>query len=88
MNHGTSRIPVKVYKFFKVFELPKEGSRKTSDYELIAFNGRLGRIDYYARWRQYVLAPEESTVWSLGCLLDVIDCIRSLQDGLKKKVPQ
>ena len=31
----------------------------------------LGKIEWYPRWRQYVVEFEEGTVWSQDCLADV-----------------
>lgn len=34
-----------------------------------------GIIKWYGSWRQYCFFPEVETVWSTGCLQDVIDFI-------------
>jgi hypothetical protein len=35
----------------------------------------LGRIEWYARWRQYVAIFSEDVVWSQDCLADVSEFI-------------
>ena len=72
----------KLYKFFQIQGLPKKKNRKTIDYEIMTHAGNpLGRIEFYNKWRQHVLVPENSTIWSKGCLADINNFI----DGLKNK---
>ena len=40
----------------------------------------IGQIKWFGRWRQYCFFPEDS-IWSDGCLVDVINYIK----GLKKE---
>lgn len=44
-------------------------------------NVRLGRIERYARWRQYVAIFSDCTVWSQDCLADVSEFIRSVSNA-------
>lgn len=38
----------------------------------------IGRVVWYAVWRCWVFNSAPNTVWSSGCLADVIDFIRAL----------
>lgn len=33
----------------------------------------LGRVAWYGRWKQYVFAPEDATIFNIGCLKDLTD---------------
>lgn len=35
----------------------------------------IGRIEWYPRWRQWILVPEPDVVWSAGCLTDIAQFI-------------
>ena len=37
----------------------------------------LGEIRWYGPWRQYVFMPESGTIWSAGCLADVITALNN-----------
>ena len=39
----------------------------------------LGRIEYYSRWRQYVIEFEQGCVFNDTCLTDIIHFLRQLQ---------
>jgi hypothetical protein len=41
----------------------------------------IGRIEWYARWRQYVAIFTEDSVWSEGCLADVREFMLSLSNA-------
>ena len=41
----------------------------------------LAKIEYYVPWRQHVLKPFPGTVWSDGCLADVLDFIGKIKRG-------
>lgn len=43
----------------------------------------LGTIKWYGPWRQYVLEPQEGTVWNPDCLVAVNAVIRDLMDRRK-----
>jgi len=47
-------------------------------------NSILGRIYWECPWRQYVFHPAPKTIWSCGCLKQVIDFIQKLMDERKK----
>jgi hypothetical protein len=68
------------YRYFGVQPIQQRPGRKTVDYTIIARDGDLlGRIEWYAPWRQHVLAPTEGTVWSAGCLADVQHAIEKIK---------
>lgn len=39
----------------------------------------LGTVKWYPSWRQYTFFPESYTLWSAGCLEDIINYIRELK---------
>jgi len=47
----------------------------------------LGSIKWNARWRQYVFNPSNTTFWSAGCLLGVIEFLKKInkEERLKWK---
>jgi hypothetical protein len=47
--------------------------------------GELGYIGYYSSWREFVLFPRESTVWSNGCLGEVKVAIELVNEARKEK---
>jgi hypothetical protein len=61
------------YQYFEVRELPLRSGRKLPQYELVNKRSgeRIGLVEWYGAWRQFVFCPEECTVWSVGCLMDV-----------------
>jgi hypothetical protein len=44
----------------------------------------IGYIYWYPQWRQYCFFPEAHTVYSKGCLSDIIDFIKQLMIDRKK----
>lgn len=71
---------VQEYKYFRVVKMIQMGKRKTRDYELVTDAGALlGRIEYYCHWRQHVLVPCHTSVWSAGCLENVVDCLKKIK---------
>lgn len=72
------------YLFFVVGE-PKP---KTEVWQLVSKSqdALLGELKWYAPWRQYCFFPAPGTVWSPGCLKDVLAFI----DGMKvrRKIKQ
>ena len=65
------------YKFFTV-ESVDFGSYNR--HRLVARKGFvLGTIEWYPPWRQFVRAPADTTVWSAGCLRDVLDAMEKIE---------
>lgn len=48
-------------------------------------NIRLGIIKWWGPWRQYTFLPDDRTLYSSGCLSDIIAFIRKLMDERKNK---
>ena len=46
----------------------------------------LGHIQWYSPWRQYVFYPEKKTLWSRGCLAEIIFFIAKNKDTRNKGV--
>ena len=67
----------KSYLEFKVLEQKP----KTKVYEVISqLHGfRLGIIQWYGAWRQYCFFPEESTIYSKGCLEEINNFIKLIK---------
>lgn len=55
--------------------------RKTSVWRCDSRNGdSLGYIAWFSRWRQYCFYPRKGTVYSTGCMNDIIDFIKQLKE--------
>ena len=69
----------KKYVVFKLLE--RKG--KTSVFHVVAVRDGviLGRIEWYGSWRQYVFEPVAETVWSQGCLQQIIDFLQQLKEA-------
>ena len=65
-------MPPTEFEYIRFEEIIKP-DRKTSTW--IIFNKRfetiLGTIRWWSHWRQYVFFPQESTIFSVGCLKDI-----------------
>ncbi len=64
--------------------LLKSRERKLND-DATMRSVSLAIVKWSGPWRQYVLIPEERTIWSKGCLTDVISFLNELNEGHKKK---
>lgn len=62
-----------------------EKKPKTSVYEVRTKNDGfvLGIIKWYGPWRQYCFFPSEETLWSRGCLQEIIDFIEKIMSDRK-----
>ena len=57
--------------FFTFVEV--DTGEKTGRYDLVSKKGELlGSIKYFPYWRQYCFFPDNETIWSAGCLKDVV----------------
>lgn len=68
--------------FLKTYDLPKTSvwhlrSRKSDDL--------LGEVKWYGPWRQYCYFAMNEAVYSVGCLEDINDFIRQLEEERKKE---
>jgi len=79
------------YEYFRVFECEPEPRRKTRRYLIRSRrdDSHLGTIQWYGAWRQFVFIPVADevadTVWSTGCLRDVIDAIEWIADKRRRE---
>jgi len=73
-------------KSYVDFELVEQ-KPKTDVYRVFARSSleTLGRIYWYFGWRQYVFEPEGETVWSRGCLKEVMGFIGNLMTEWKNR---
>lgn len=83
MNVGQGQAEAErvVCQYFYVEGLPLEPRRKTRDWDIINLSSgdKLGQIRWYGTWRQYCFFPEGNTVWSKGCLNDVLEAIERIR---------
>jgi hypothetical protein len=43
-------------------------------------NDLLGSIYYYPKWKEYVFYPNDDTIWSSGCMQEIIDFIKTIKE--------
>lgn len=67
-----------------------EKKPKTEVYGIFSLsdNSLLGKVYWYAPWRQYILDPWRDTIWNRNCLGEVRKFIDELMDARKKVVKQ
>lgn len=72
------------YKYIR-FRL-SEPKPKTLVYDILNNNSDdlLGQVKWYANWRQYIFFPESGCIFSVGCLDDIIDFTRKVQENHRK----
>lgn len=75
--------PAKQYKFIEMHGGDPMPGRKTRIYEVCnkQSGAWLGSIRWYGSWRQYCFMPAADTVFSSGCMADIIDFISELRSG-------
>lgn len=73
------------YKFFKAVRMELLPNCKTNIFLLISRSTgkEIGRITFYAHWRQFAFQPWPSTFWSAGCLEDVMDALGKIKADYK-----
>jgi hypothetical protein len=78
----------KTYKYIHIKEYEKIPNRKTKVYAVInnASNYVIGYIEWYPAWRQYCFCPKGDTVYSVGCMNDIIDFIGIATKELRNNV--
>ena len=71
------------YQYIRMEELKKKP--KTSVYGVFSNSSGdyLGSIEWWNGWRQYCFLPKDETVFSTGCMLDIIDFINRLKEERK-----
>lgn len=67
----------KIGEYLYAEEQPKKENKKTKTWKIVSNknNVTLGTIYWYNGWRQYVFSPEPQTIYSLGCMEDIIKFI-------------
>lgn len=44
------------------------------------YNQYLGQLNYVEKWKQWELAPNDDTGWTMDCLADIIDFVKQLNN--------
>ncbi len=72
------------YKYIQ-FELVKQ-KPKTLVYDILNSQSldKIGTIKWYTNWRQYVFFPVDECIFSIGCLNDIIDFTKKVQNNHKE----
>lgn len=70
------------HKYIKIVKQPKNPKRKTDIYAVINKNSKfvLGYIKWFPSWRQYCFFPEGDTVFSAGCIQDILNFIEEVKN--------
>jgi len=65
-----------------------EKKPKTSVYAVNSKSSgdQLGIVKWYSPWRQYCFFPEESTLWSYGCIGEIMGFIIGLMTARRIKI--
>lgn len=76
------------YKYIR-FKL-SEQKPKTLVYDILnnKSDDLLGQVKWYANWRQYIFYPESGCIFSVGCLVDVIDFTKKVQENHRQQQHQ
>ena len=74
---------MKKYIYFEVIE-EKPKTKVWSIFNKTNLS-QLGIIKWFGGWRQYCFFPESETVWSMGCLQDVIAFMTKEEENRKAK---
>jgi len=66
---------------YVLFVVGEKGRRRTEVWKIISKsnNDLLGELRWHAPWRQYCFYPATYTVWSIGCLEDVLAFIMGMK---------
>jgi len=68
------------YEYIRFVLIPEREIKKTKLYHVYNNKGGppIGLIKWYGSWRQYCFFPATQTIYSKGCLLDIINFIEQL----------
>jgi hypothetical protein len=77
--------PVELYRTENIIFAEEERKPKTSVFGIYSAHdgAHLAEIRWHGPWRQYVLSPFDETLWSDGCLGDVIKFMLELRQKRK-----
>ena len=72
-------------KYMVAYKMPEPPGTKYKMWEIHSKRGDdlLGWIQYYEPWKEFVFSPETSTIFSTGCLQDIITFIDQIKDDKK-----
>lgn len=71
-----------VGKYMRAQEQPRMPGHKTSKWHIYSRGSdRLGVVEWYGAWHQYIFVPDEYTVFSAGCMRDLIEFIAAIRRG-------
>ncbi len=71
-------VPVGTY--MRAQEQPLVPGRKTRKWHIYSRGpNRLGVIEWWGAWRQYVFVPDENTIFSAGCMRDLIEFMSAIR---------
>jgi hypothetical protein len=77
------------YQFIRMVKMPSKGSTEIYSVVNRKYGSQLGTIKWYGPWRQYCYLTEfEDLVLSLGCLMDIGNFIKQLDDARKVPLPE
>lgn len=69
----------KNYKYIIIGEVGQKPKTKIFEVANRKSGIRIGGIEWYGPWRQYCFIPANDTVFSAGCMMDIIDFISELK---------
>lgn len=68
------------YEYIHMSWLGSSKSGKTQVYGI--YNSRsgdqIGEVKWFGRWRQYAFFPEDGSIYSAGCMFDIVHFIKGL----------
>lgn len=74
------KFPIKVkYEFIHFVQIGQTPKTSIWDCCNTRSDRTLGQIRWYPQWRQYTFMVEQDSVYSVGCLRDVIEFIEQLK---------
>ena len=83
-SHETNPFATKIYKYIQFFQIGDTGKTTIWSIRNIKSGEELGKVKWYGPWRQYCFFLSQPSVYSAGCLEDIVSFIRTLMDERKK----
>lgn len=82
-----TKLPVTVHETKYLKFIWVRSKPKTKVFAVVSVNhgDELGRIEWFARWRQYCFMPHGMTVWNINCLKDIENFITTIMISRKPK---
>ena len=69
--------------FLYIVEIERKSKTQVFSVRSISQGNELARIYWYEAWRQYVLETENGTIWSDGCLKEIVKFLEKLREDRK-----